>query len=53
MVILLILDMVMKALAAWDRRAVNAIQIMDETKHSGISFFDARPDKNFSVQNAG
>jgi hypothetical protein len=53
MVILLIFDMVMKALAAWDCRAVNAIQIMDETKHSGISFFDARPDRSFYVQKAG
>jgi hypothetical protein len=53
MVILLVFDLMVKASAAWKCRAVNAIQYMDEPKHSGIAFCHARPSGIFYGQIAG
>jgi hypothetical protein len=53
MVILLNFDVVMKAPAARELPCDERYPVMDETKHSGIRFFDARPHANFYGHIAG
>jgi hypothetical protein len=53
MVILLIFDVVMKALSTWGMPCGERYPVMDDTKHSGIRFFLARPRAIFSRHIAG